>query len=104
MKTHGFRITGGKGFHVSFANGYTVSVQFGYGNYCDERGSDHGGDIRDILEWDRKKGARGDSTAEVAVFDPDGVLLPIGDNDSVIGWQTPEQVAAIITKYAAMEA
>lgn len=30
-----FRITRGKGFHVSFPNGYTVSVQFGPGNYCD---------------------------------------------------------------------
>lgn len=102
MKTHGFRITGGRGFHMSFANGYTVSVQFGYGNYCNERGTEVS--VDDIHEWDREKGSRGDSTAEVAVFAPDGELLPIGDGDSVIGWQTPEQVADIITKYAAMEA
>ncbi len=25
----GFRITGKKGFHVTFENGWTVSVQFG---------------------------------------------------------------------------
>jgi hypothetical protein len=29
-----FRATGNKGFHMSFANGLTISVQFGRGNYC----------------------------------------------------------------------
>ena len=29
-----FRITEGKGFQITFANGYTASVQFGSGNYC----------------------------------------------------------------------
>lgn len=29
------KITGGKGFHITFDNGVTVSVQFGWGNYCD---------------------------------------------------------------------
>jgi hypothetical protein len=27
----------GKGFHLTFKNGLTISVQFGYGNYCDNR-------------------------------------------------------------------
>ncbi len=31
----GFYITGGKGFHISFPNGYTMSVQFGPGDYCE---------------------------------------------------------------------
>ena len=30
-----FRITFGKGFHLVFKNGITLSTQFGYGNYCD---------------------------------------------------------------------
>lgn len=29
------RITGGKGFRMEFANGWTASVQFGAGNYCE---------------------------------------------------------------------
>jgi len=29
----GFRITRQSGFQIVFSNGYTVSVQFGYGNY-----------------------------------------------------------------------
>jgi len=32
-----FRITEGKGFHMAFENGFTVSVQFGFGNYCENR-------------------------------------------------------------------
>jgi hypothetical protein len=29
-----FRITGNKGFQITFSNQVTVSVQFGPGNYC----------------------------------------------------------------------
>ena len=31
----GFAINSGKGFHITFDNGVTVSVQFGGGNYCE---------------------------------------------------------------------
>ena len=30
-----FKITRGTGFQMTFENGWTISVQFGYGNYCD---------------------------------------------------------------------
>ena len=33
----GFKVTGGKGFHLTFKNGVTISTQFGGGNYCDNR-------------------------------------------------------------------
>lgn len=29
------RITRGKGFHMTFPNGWTASIQFGPGNYCE---------------------------------------------------------------------
>ena len=29
--------TENKGFHLTFTNGYTISVQFGSGNYCNNR-------------------------------------------------------------------
>lgn len=29
-----FRSTENKGFQLTFANGWTISVQFGKGNYC----------------------------------------------------------------------
>ena len=31
----------GKGFHMTFANGKTISVQFGRGNYCDNDSQEH---------------------------------------------------------------
>jgi len=33
----GFTITSGKGFWMTFQNGYTVSVQWGFSNYCANR-------------------------------------------------------------------
>ena len=33
-----FSISGNRGFQMTFENGYTVSVQFGPGNYCDNNG------------------------------------------------------------------
>ena len=81
-----FNITGGRGFHMTFANGYTVSVQFGHGNYCENRYGNDG---------DKS------ANAEVAAW-PDyvGGWVKLGDNDEVIGWQTPDQVLAIMTRIA----
>jgi len=39
-----FSIVFNKGFHVEFENGYSVSVQFGGGNYCENRWLLGGGD------------------------------------------------------------
>lgn len=32
-----FKITENKGFHMTFENGVTISVQFGFGNYCENK-------------------------------------------------------------------
>ena len=32
-----FTINQGKGLQMTFSNGWTVSIQFGYGNYCSNR-------------------------------------------------------------------
>lgn len=85
----GFYITGKKGFHVVFENGWTVSVQFGPGNYCENRELDIG--YEDALA-----GERGSATAETAVWGPDGGMIDMGDGDTVQGWQTPAQVLALL--------
>ena len=83
-----FNITQGKGFQITFANGYTVSVQFGYGNYCDNR---YGND-----------GAKS-ANAEVAAFKSHGgEWVKLGEHDDVIGYQTPDQVLAIMARIAAL--
>ena len=85
----GFRITGGKGFHITFENGWTVSVQFGPGNYCDNYGED----------WDKpeKAAAKGSSTAEVAAWPPEGHLVQLPNHDDVVSNRsTPAEVLAIL--------
>jgi len=67
-------------FSMTFKNGYTVSVAYGgiaYGN--------------------------GEATAEVAAWrkDIDG-FYRLGENDDVIGHQTPEQVLAIMNTLASL--
>jgi hypothetical protein len=81
-----FTSTRGQGFHVAFANGWKVSVQWGLGNYCENRrGTDADADP-DMLQ---------SHSAEVLVMRPDGSYA--GDPK---GWQTPEQVAALLARVA----
>jgi len=97
----GFKITAGKGFHITFANGWTVSVQFGFGNYCDGRDLHRIPD--DISAYDQEAGAKGDTTAEVAFWSPDGELQRLeGWNDTVAGWQSPADVIALFNHVAAI--
>lgn len=100
-KSTGFRITFGKGFHIKFANGYKVSVQWGIGNYCDNRCS---GDEFAGVESFRAVGEKGSPTAECAVFDPKGAFMeggPDGDwGDDVKGYMTPDEVLELMNKVA----
>ncbi len=92
----GFQITRGRGFKLKFANGYTLSVQFGPGNYCDNCDMMIGRD-------EREAGERGSTTAEVAVIGPDGnfvnpagFLLDAGGDDVM----KPEIVAGLASMVA----
>jgi hypothetical protein len=76
-----FKITDNKGFHLQFANGNTISVQFGHGNYCDNRNDE-----------EKKQCAN----TEVWAWDKDGKPL----FDEPLGWQTPEQVVELMAKYS----
>ncbi len=70
------------GFQMTFANGWTVSVQWGLGTYSDNRYSD----FRAHAE---------SKTAEIAAWDIDGKWHDFGD-DTVKGWCTPDEVATFI--------
>jgi hypothetical protein len=80
-----FNISAGKGFQMTFANGWTVSVQFGSGNYCGNR-------TYMVVETEK-----GESTdAEIAAWDASGTWYDFG-SDTVKGWCSPDEVAAFIT-------
>ena len=75
------------GFHMTFANGWTVSVQFGKGNYISDR--DHHGQSVD---------------AEIAAWDKDGNWYYFEDqNENVKGWVSADEVARFMTWIAAKE-
>ncbi|HEY6020630.1 MAG TPA: hypothetical protein VIY48_12285 [Candidatus Paceibacterota bacterium] len=89
----------GKGFYMTFANGWTVSVQFGPSNYCNNRTFEYAS-LADM----RKAGEQGCDNAEVAAM-KDGIWYRgKGWTDSVKGWLTPDEIAAFIAEVAALPA
>lgn len=87
----GFRITGAKGFQMTFVNGWTVSVQWGPGNYCANKNYDY-------LDWakDGKK-SMASPDAEIAAWDKDGKWFRF-ENDDVQGYVGPDEALAFILK------
>lgn len=93
-----FHITRGKGFHITFKNGYTVSVQFGPGNYCEHYD-------RAIGREEEKCGAEGSLEAEVAVWKDGGDLLEHPDfgENTVKGYVDAEYVLSLLNWAASQE-
>jgi hypothetical protein len=85
----GFKITGKKGFHITFENGYTVSVQFGPGNYCDNYDKEIGRDEEACAKF-------GSSNAECAVWGKDGNMIDHFDGNNVSNRSTPKDVLDLL--------
>ena len=86
-----FLITAGKGFQLTFENGWTVSVQFGKHNYCENRESLS----REVV----KKGESQD--AEIAAFPEEGLWYDFG-SDTVKGYCSADEVAQFIAMIQAL--
>jgi hypothetical protein len=91
-----FKIIGGKGFHLTFKNGNTISVQFGAGNYCDNYNDD-------IIESMNKTSCESE-TAEVATWTAGGEwnlkkFLPEATDD-VHGYMSADEVLDLMNKVA----
>ncbi len=91
-----FRITEAKGFHVTFENGWTVSVQFGAGNYGDNYR------LWMIPAAQRPPGDMASSLAETAAWDTNNKWLLDEEGQEVQGYQTPAQVLALMNRVAAL--
>ena len=77
-----------RGFHFNFENGYTVSIQFGSGNYCDVRDYSPNAD-------DTKLPAAG--CVEVGIFKTEGgEWVKLTNHDDVAGWVPVDDVPAIL--------
>lgn len=92
----GFAITGQKGFHVTFDNGWTVSVQFGGGNYSANYNEPIGGS-------DLNPGYKlpPSATAEIAAWPAEGRPWYDFGDDIVAGYKTPAEVLAFMQEIAA---
>lgn len=80
-----------KGFHMSFRNGLTISVQWGPGNYCNNRYAD-----------ERPRVGVQSRDAEIAIFttEDDRWFRFNESQDAVLGWQDAEDVAKWIARAA----
>lgn len=67
------------GFQMTFENGNTISVQFGFGNYCDNK-------------YTSKPECK---DAEIAIWNKSGKWLQI-DGDEVKGYCTADEIADYI--------
>jgi len=84
-----FKITHNKGFHLTFANGLTISVQFGAGNYCEHHESNDYFNTKKLPSKD----------AEIAIWhESNGQLLQIDKYDTVIGYLSTDEVAIWIER------
>ena len=94
------KICDGKGFQMVFENGWTVSVQFGYGNYSENYNMSDFVDRFDFAARNIEAGKRGSNTAEVAAWDKDGEWYKFGSDeyaDTVQGYISADEVADFIT-------
>lgn len=89
-----FKVTDGKGFQMTFANGWTVSVQWGFGNYCDNYHKQWSLNANVVM------GAEGSATAEIAAWDANKVWYKF-PTDTVKGYCTPDEVADFIKMISA---
>ena len=91
-KDCGFAICNNKGFHIKLSNGWTVSVQFGFDNYCE-----HYPKALQVPLKDRGKKPMISSNAEVYSRNRDhSKCYP----KEPLGWQTPDEVLKFINKVA----
>ena len=91
MTDKSFMINQGKGFRLTFENGWSISVQFGACNYCDHYNAAIGVE-RNFDFWSS-------DTAETAAINPNGELIVVPwheSSDSVQPYQSINDVMKLM--------
>jgi len=86
-----FKSTNNKGFQMTFENGWTISVQFGWMNYCDNQNHPDG------YQFSEKNDIVESSDAEIAIWDNNGQWYNF-NYDTVKGYCSANEVAEWISK------
>lgn len=92
-----FAATKNQGFAITFANGVTVSVQWGPGNYCSNRSTASNALLRPIRQPD---GVWTCKNAETLVWAGPHKL----DITKADGWNSPADVLALMNWAASLDA
>lgn len=91
-----FKITHNSGFHMTFKNGVTISVQVGPGSYSDNREMWQdvaaGATFETLKRLEIEAGKKGSRNAEVAIW-RDASRFRFDDGDIVKGWVDADEVA-----------
>jgi hypothetical protein len=96
-----FRSTYRPGFSMRFENGWTISVQWHTGAYCERRKFGH--QIDDFNDRPEGRGQAAESTnAEIAIWDSQGNWYDF-ENDQVLGYLTSEEVLEWMNKVKQFE-
>lgn len=91
-----FNMTGNNGFHLTFANGWTASIQWEYGNYCDNRNNDKADKYSAVYSNCPSK------NAEVAAWNNEDKWHHFEDiGDDVKGYLTADEVVKFLAEIAA---
>lgn len=86
-----FKITQGKGFQMTFANGWTANVQWGPANYCENHKTKP-------LDWDfsEKYETWSCKNAEVSAWDANNNLFNFSGGQTLEGWKECDNVARFL--------
>ena len=85
-----FTSTHNNGFSMTFENGFTISVRWGIGNYCERRSMSSYHPHSDMKIPQVKS-----TDAEIAIWDKEGTWFNFG-SDTVKGWCSVDEVATWI--------
>jgi len=77
------------GFQMTFKNGWTISVQWHIGAYCERK--------QVLVGYTEDKKPAESINAEIAAWDKDGNWYQF-EHDQVLGWQTADEVADFMNK------
>ena len=87
-----FSATRNSGFQLTFSNGYTISVQFGYGTYSENHHHPDGFDFaktRDLVTSE---------DAEIAIWDANYNWFTFDNDDQVMGHCSVDEVLSWINR------
>lgn len=88
-----FRATQNKGFQMTFENNLTISVQFGKGNYCNNRNKETNGIyVFHLDDYTFPEQINECLDAEICIWDAGGYYFSFG-NRVAKGWVTTDEVA-----------